>query len=165
MGQAKAAVDRATEARDHLRPDELDSLGGLCTFTRPRQLYYAADALARAGPAEAEHTERMANEALDAYSVAPAQDRAFGDEAGTRCALAIARVQRGQFDGAAEAVAPVLDLPPAQRIHGIVTSVDHVNTALQQIERPGRTATELLDAIQAFSSERLALPPGTQQSR
>lgn len=156
--EAHAAVDRATEARNQVQPDELDELGGLCTFTRPRQLYYAADALAWAD-SEADHTERLALEALDAYAVAPAQDRAFGDEAGTRCALALARVQRGQIDGAAEAIAPVLDLPPAQRIHGIVTSVDHVNTALRQIEQPGRSATDLLDAIQAFSSERLALPP------
>jgi hypothetical protein len=156
--EAHAAVERAADTRDQVQPDELDDLGGLCTFSRPRQLYYAADALAWAA-SEADHTERLAVEALDAYAVAPAQDRAFGDEAGTRCALALARVQRGQLDGAAEAIAPVLDLPPAQRIHGIVTSVDHVNVALRQIEQPGRTATDLLDAMQAFTSDPLTLPP------
>jgi hypothetical protein len=159
--EAHAAVDRATEARNQVQPDELDALGGLYWFSRPRQLYFAADTLAWAD-SEADHTERLALEALDAYAVAPAQDRAFGDEAGTRCALALARVQRAQIDGAAEAIAPVLDLPPAQRIHGIVTSVEHVNTALRQIEQPSRSATDLMDAIQAFSFERLALPPADQ---
>jgi tetratricopeptide (TPR) repeat protein len=159
--EAHAALGRAADARERVAPDELDALGGLCWFSRSRQLYFAADTLAWADH-EADHTERLALEALDAYAVAPAQDRAFGDEAGTRCALALARVQRGQIDGAAEAIAPVLDLPPAQRIHGIVTSVDHVNTALRQIGQPGRTATDLLDAIQAFSCERLALPPADQ---
>jgi hypothetical protein len=156
--EAHAAVDRATEARDLVQPDELDALGGLYWFSRPRQLYFAADALAWVD-SEADRTEHLAVEALNAYAVAPAQDRAFGDEAGTRCALALARVQRGQLDGAAEAIAPVLDLPPAQRIHGIVISVDRVNAALRQVEHPGRTAAYLLDTMQAFASDRLALPP------
>lgn len=156
--EAHAAVDRATEARDQVQPDELDELGGLCTFNRPRQLYYAADALSWAS-SEADHTERLAMEALDAYAVAPAQDRAFGDEAGTRCALALARVQRRQIDGAAEAMAPVLELPPAQRIHGIMTSVEHVDTALRALNQPERSAADLMDSIQTFSSQRLALPP------
>ncbi|MGH3754574.1 MAG: hypothetical protein ACRDRP_18115 [Pseudonocardiaceae bacterium] len=129
--EAHAALDRATEAREHLQPDELDTLGGLCTFSRPRQLYYAADALAWGGETEANHTQRLALEALDAYAGAPGQDRAFGDESGARCALALARVFLGEIDGAADALAPVLELPPPKRIHGIVTSVEQVRTALR----------------------------------
>jgi hypothetical protein len=155
---AHAAVDRATEARERAAADELDELGGICTFPMPRQLYYAADALAWAGQAEAGRTERLATDALSAYERAPASDRAFGDEAGTRCALGVARISRGEIDGAAEAVAPVLELPPAQRIHGIVTSVEHVHTALARIESPGRQALELADALHTFATERLALP-------
>ena len=45
LDDARAALARAADARDRVQPDELDSLGGLCTFSRPRQLYYAADAL------------------------------------------------------------------------------------------------------------------------
>lgn len=154
---AHAALDRATETRERLQPDELDTLGGLCTFSRPRQLYYAADALAWGGEAEANHTERLALEALDTYSGAPDQDRAFGDEAGARSALAVARVLLREIDGAAEALAPVLELPPPQRIHGIVTSVEHVRTALGAMTDPGRDAIELAGAIEGFTSERLAL--------
>ncbi|HKR52105.1 MAG TPA: hypothetical protein VJT72_21495 [Pseudonocardiaceae bacterium] len=157
LDDAHAALTRATEARDQVEPDELDSLGGLCTFSRPRQLYYAADALAWGGESEANYTERLALEALDAYAGALDQDRAFGDEAGTCSALAVARVLRREIDGAAEALAPVLELPPPKRIHGIVISVEHVRTALAIIENPGREATELAGAIEGFTSQRLAL--------
>jgi hypothetical protein len=158
LEDAHTALARAAEARDRMQPDELDSLGGLFTFSQPRQLYFAADALAWGGETEANHTEQLALEALDAYANAPAQDRAFGDESGTRSALAVARVLLRQIDGAAEALAPVLELPPPKRIHGIVTSVEHVRTALRAVEDPGRDAVELAGAIEGFTSERLALP-------
>lgn len=157
LEDAHNALVRATEARDRVQPDELDSLGGLCTFSRPRQLYYAADALVWGGETEANHTERLALEALDAYADAPDEDRAFGDESGTRSALAVARVLLREIDGAAEALAPVLELPPPKRIHGIVTSVEHVRSALRAVEDPGRDATDLAVAIEGFTSERLAL--------
>ncbi|MGH3874488.1 MAG: hypothetical protein ACRDSR_23795 [Pseudonocardiaceae bacterium] len=155
---AHAALDRATEARERLHPDELDTLGGLCTFSRPRQLYYAADALAWGGAAEVSHTERLASAALDAYAEAPDQDRAFGDESGARCALAVARILRREIDGAAEALAPVLELPPPKRIHGIVTSVEQVRTALHAVPDPSREVTELAGALEGFTAERLGLP-------
>ncbi len=158
LDDAHVALARAADARDRVQPDELDSLGGLCTFSQPRQLYYAADALSWGGQAEATRTEQLASDALDAYARAPAQDRAFGGVAGTRSALAVARVFRGEIDGAAEALAPVLELPVAQRIHGIVTSVEHVRTALRSVENPGREVTELAGAIEGWTAERLTLP-------
>ncbi len=39
---AREAIERAERAWDQVRPDDL---GGIATFGRPRQLYYAADAL------------------------------------------------------------------------------------------------------------------------
>lgn len=157
IDESNAAIGRATEAREHVLPDELDHLGGLCTFNRPKQLYYAADSMAWAGREEAEHTERLAIEALDAYGHAPARNRAFSDEAGTRCALAIARLARGEVEGAVDAMTPVLELPPAQRIHGIVVSVERVQRQLASIESGGRRATDLAEATQSFTAQRLAL--------
>lgn len=158
LDDAHAALNRATEARDHTEPDELDQLGGLCTFNRPRQLYYAADAMALAGQAEARTTERLALEALDAYADAPDDDRAFGDEAGTRCSLAVARVLNGQVDGAAEAMEPVLALPPDKRINGVIVSVEHVRTALRTLARGDAESTALDASIEGFTAERMALP-------
>ena len=154
---ARDAVDRATEAREQVQRDDLDELGGFCTFNRPRQLYYAAEALSWAGPDFAEQTERFALEALEAYEVAPDGDRAFGDEAGTRCALAIARINKSQFDGAAEAMTEVLALPVAQRTHGVVTAVEHVENRLAGRGADGRAVDELGDSMRSFASQRLAL--------
>ncbi|MGH3856597.1 MAG: hypothetical protein ACRDR6_24555 [Pseudonocardiaceae bacterium] len=33
---AHVALARAADARDRVQPDELESLGGVCTFSRPR---------------------------------------------------------------------------------------------------------------------------------
>ena len=158
LDEAHAAINQASELRERVQLDELDELGGLCTFSRPRQLYYAADALAWGGRPEAPHTERVAIEALNAYEVAPAAERAFGDEAGTRCDLAVARVFVGEIDGATEAVRPVLELPPAQRIHGIVSSTEHVLRALLRVESPGPGVADLRGAVENFAATRLALP-------
>ena len=114
LEDAHAALARATEARDRVELDELDSFGGVCVFSRPRQLYLAADALAWGGEAEANHTERLALEALDAYAGTPVEDRAFGTEAGARSALAVARVLLREIDGAVEALTPVFELPTAR---------------------------------------------------
>lgn len=155
---ARSALNRASDAREQVQFDELDQLGGLCTFSRPRQLYYAADTLTWGGATEAAHAERLALDALDAYESAPDAERAFGDEAGTRCDLAVARVARGELDGATEAMAPVLELSTDLRIHGVMTSVDRVHQALNALDAPSRGAVELSTAIEGFSSNRLALP-------
>ena len=156
--EAETAIDIASAARDLVQHDELDDLGGLCTFSRPRQLYYAADALAWCGPDRAEQAELLALEALDAYEQAPATVRAFGDEAGVRCALATARISRGEIDGANEAMEAVLALPPSQRIHGITTSVQNVRLSLGRGANQGRESVELDEAMRLFCDDKLALP-------
>jgi hypothetical protein len=90
--------------------------------------------------------------------MAPAQDRSFGSVPITRSVLALARVYQGQVDGAAEALAPVLDLPPSQRIHQIVISVERVRTALSASTAPGRDAIDLAGAIEGWTAERLTQP-------
>ncbi|HKR49081.1 MAG TPA: hypothetical protein VJT72_05775 [Pseudonocardiaceae bacterium] len=155
LDEAHTALARGTDARDRAEPDELDSLGGLCSFSQPRQLGYAAVAFSWGGRAEANHTERLALNTLDAYATAPAQDRNFADVPTIRGVLALARVYQGQIDGAAEALAPVLNLPSSQRIHGIVTSVERVRIALNALQDPGRDAIKLAGVIEAFTSERL----------
>ncbi|MGH3865300.1 MAG: hypothetical protein ACRDQ4_04015 [Pseudonocardiaceae bacterium] len=154
--EAHTALARATDLRDQVQPDELDSLGGMCTFSRPRQLYYAAEALSWGGRPEATRAERLALDTLDAYATAPAHDRSYGHEASTRIVLATARISHGEVDGAAEALAPVLELPPAQRIHSIVTEMERVRTTLSALHDPGRDTIELAGAIDAFTSQRLA---------
>jgi hypothetical protein len=128
---ATLALERAEEAWDDVSFDDLDELGGICRFGRARQLYYAADALAWL-PGSAADTERWARLAIDAYSDETDPDWAFGDQAGSQAAMAISRIASGDLEGAAEAIAPVLELPAERRINGIVHSARRVHQALRR---------------------------------
>ncbi|MBT8226023.1 MAG: XRE family transcriptional regulator [Dactylosporangium sp.] len=146
--RTRAAIERAEHAWDTVHSDDLDELGGICTFSRPRQLYYAADALVWL-PAEASHAERYSTAAVEAYGDTADPDWAFGDQAGSHTALAIARVAHGEFDGAAEALAPVLALPAEQRINGIVASARRVHQVLSRA--PGAAGvSDLREEIEVF---------------
>jgi hypothetical protein len=162
LGDADAtrtAIERADDARERVRPDELDELGGLLTFTRPRQLYYTADATVWL-PDDAERAERDATEAVTAYEAAEPHERSFGDEAGARTDLALARIARGELDGAREAVAPVLDLPADQRINGVVTSALRVHAALRNpAYGTSPVAKEVQGEIEAFCQTPAAALP------
>lgn len=150
--QTAAAIQRSEEAAERVRPDELDNLGGICTFGRARQLYYAADAFAWLAD-ENESAERYGSDAVTAYSARP-PEYAFGDEAGSQSDLAIARIngQRPDVEGAAEALAPVLDLPPSQRINGIVNSTVRVSGAIRRSRAAGTPAADQLqEQIEMFA--------------
>lgn len=151
--KARNAIGKAELAWDALSIDDLDELGGLCTFSRSRQLYYAADALAWL-PAEAEEAERYSRAAVDAYTDPTRPDWAFGDQAGSQANLAIARIARGELEGAAEALAPVLDLPSSQRINGIIASAQRVHRALTQ-STVSTAAGELQEQIERFTQPAL----------
>jgi hypothetical protein len=157
--EARAAIERAEDARDHVTMDELDELGGLCSFSVPRQLYYAADALAWL-PSEADATALYATQAIEAYSDHEHPDWAFGDQAGSRTDLAIARVVQGEIEGAAESLAPVLDLPVPQRINGVMHSVRRVRDALRNSpDVAAPEVREVQDQIEMFArTPAMALP-------
>ena len=157
MELANAPITAAENALAHVEPDEVDELGGICTFTRPRTLYYAADALAWL-PGEAERAESYSTQAVDAYSDRSDPAWAFGDEAGAHADLAIARIAGRDLDGASEALTPVLELVPEQRINGVVHSVQRVH---QAVTRSGLAADarDLIDHIEDFTHTPLkALP-------
>ncbi|MCW2643194.1 MAG: hypothetical protein JWP76_5500, partial [Dactylosporangium sp.] len=65
--RAMAAIRAAEVAWERVEPDEVDELGGICTFNQPRTLYYAADALAWL-PTEADNAESYSARAVDTYS-------------------------------------------------------------------------------------------------
>ncbi|WP_018681160.1 hypothetical protein [Actinokineospora enzanensis] len=157
---ARAALHRASAAQEDVRSDEVDELGGLCSFGRPQQLYYAADALAWAGQSTSAETERYAVDALAALDTAgPTAKGGFGNTEGARCDLAIARLASGELEGAAEALVPVLALPRERRQQGILRSVERVRSVLREqpsaTSQPGR---ELDESMEVFMSHRLALP-------
>jgi hypothetical protein len=155
--KARAAIERAEAAWDTAEFDDLDLLGGMCTFGRSRQLYYAADALALL-PDQADEAERYSLQALDAYADVTAADWSFSDQAGSFADLAVARITKGEIEGAADAIGPVLDLPAEQRINGIVASAQRVHAALAK-SSDSTAATDLQLEIEAFTRMPLAALP------
>lgn len=148
--ESRAAVERAQDAREHVIPDELDELGGSLTFTRPRQLYYTADATAWL-PGEEERAEREAAEAVDAYEHAEPAEQSNADMAVTRADLALARTRRGELDGARTALRPVLDLSPERRLSGIIAITHRVHAALRDARYRGAAAArEAQEEIESF---------------
>ena len=156
---ARDAVARADAARDRVVLDDLDQLGGLLSFVRVRQLYYAAEAMVLVTD-EPERAERMASDAVAAFEQAGPSDWAFGDEAGARSGLALARARRGELEGAGQALRPVFDLPAEQRIHGIVTSALRVHEVLRDPTFAGSPgARELQEEIEAFCQTPVSALP------
>jgi hypothetical protein len=146
--EARAALERGERAWDSVRPDEMDELGGICTFSRPRQLYYAAETLVWL-PSEAEAAGRYSTDAVDAYRDTSRPDWSFVMLACSRSDLAIARVLQAELEGAVEAVRPVLELPPEQRTNGIVISVERVHQALTRsvLAADGRDLQERIETF------------------
>ncbi len=128
---SRDAIERAGNMREHVIADDLDNVGGMCYFSRPRELYYAADASASLPSADDKEligtAISHATEAVAAYENALPDERSFSGEAGSRTDLAMALIRAGEIEGASEAVQPVLALPLSLRIHGIVTSVTNVH--------------------------------------
>jgi tetratricopeptide (TPR) repeat protein len=149
-----AALARAREARDRADGDDLDQYGGIMTFPRPRQLYYTAEAATLLGD-DLRQAQAASQEAVSAYQEAAPEEWAFGDQAGAHTNLAITLISQQDLDGAAEAVRPVLDLPPEQRCHGIVVSANRVHSALRT-HGDAKAARRVIEEIEAFARTRVA---------
>jgi hypothetical protein len=155
------ALQRAEDAWSLVHPDDLDALGGICTFGRSRQLYYAAEGLAQV-PSEAADAEQYASQAVEAYSDHDNPEWAFGDASGAHTDLAITRVTQGEIEGARDALAPVLELPADRRINGIIASVKHVHQAIRRSDRRADAdARDLQEEIESFT--RVPMQALTQQ--
>jgi hypothetical protein len=97
LGHGEHALDkieRAEEAWRQVRPDELDEMGGIATFSRARQLHFTAGALTWL-PDASSTAEDYACQAVEAYSDPSNPDWSFGGAAGSRAVLAVTRVRRG----------------------------------------------------------------------
>ncbi|MFH8439354.1 hypothetical protein ACH4A3_29535 [Streptomyces sp. NPDC018007] len=153
---AAAAVDQAARQREAVQPDDLDELGGLLTFPVEKQLYYRVETDVLLGQTTA-GTVPDAERAVEAFTDPTAPHWAFGDEAGSRCNLAVLRLHADELDGAADALRPVLDLPRAQRNRGIVISAQRVHHALPR--SPARSALLARDLGEELTQFSPATPP------
>ncbi|MGH4020888.1 MAG: hypothetical protein ACRDT0_17010, partial [Pseudonocardiaceae bacterium] len=152
LGNAEAArdaIERADRARDDVRPDELDELGGLATFDRPRQLFYAADALSWL-TAETAAADDYARQAIAAYPELTHPECDYSGASVSRANLALVRIERGEVEGAADALAPVFELPVDKRINGIIHSLNRVHRALNNMSSSA-PAGELQEHIEDYT--------------
>jgi hypothetical protein len=151
--RAYELVQHAERMRDQVRPDELDELGGVCTFDRSRQLYVVGDALAWL-PRRAKLCRRYCEEAVAAYQDTTAPNWSFAFQAGSCATLAIARIGMGELDGAAEAMTRVFELAAAQRINLVVKSVRRLHSVLSNSPLAGNHP-ELTEKIRVFADSQL----------
>ncbi|MFF0224738.1 hypothetical protein [Streptomyces sp. NPDC004629] len=150
----QAAADR----REGVVHDDLDQLGGLFTYAPEKQLYYAVESEALLGHGDAQ-LAAQAEQAVLGFSDPNSPNWAFGDLAGSQCDLALIRLFSGDIEGTADAIRPVLNLPPSHRNNGIVVSALRVRRAL--MAGPARTAVvarDLRAEIESFPASRPALP-------
>ena len=153
----RAAGDRAGRLRERTVPDDMDSLGGLLNFRPEKQLYYAVESHVLLGHGDA-RTAHRAEQAVEVFSDPDAPHWAFGDQAGAHCNLALIRLHAGDLDGAADAVRPVLDLPPRQRNRGIVVSAQRVQALLsRETVRTAAVARDLREEIALYTPNRPGL--------
>ncbi|MFF7802979.1 hypothetical protein [Streptomyces olivaceus] len=156
----RIANEMAASRREQVVHDDLDELGGLFTYAPEKQLYYAVEAQALLGHGNA-RLVAQAEEAVHGFSDPTAPNWAFGDLAGAQCDLALVRLFSGDVDGACAAIRPVLDLPASHRNNGIIVSAWRVRQALMGgSTRTSVAARDLRAEIEAFPTNRRALPPG-----
>jgi len=146
---ANEALDLAEHEREHLRSH--DSAGGLFEFSRAKQHYYAGSSLMWLPEhADAERAAREAALAVSIWEHEPPETRSLDDEALAHVYEATARVQLGDLDGAASAVAPILALPPERQISWIVKRLDGLADKLDdQVYARSHDARELRDQLRA----------------
>ncbi|MCC3311400.1 MULTISPECIES: helix-turn-helix domain-containing protein [Nocardia] len=148
---ARAAASRAEEAADRVASDEVSAFGGVMTFPRAKAAYYLGRAFCRLG--DHPQTERWATEAIASYSGGPAQQRSYGDESLARVDLCISRLGVGELEGAAEIIAPVLELSAEQRIAPIMEGMRSITATLQAHRHSDAPAAkDLAAAITAYTA-------------
>lgn len=156
VGQAEAAqkaIARSIEAAEVASTDELTVIGGVLRFPPSKMAYYLGSTHRLLGTFE--YAQRWALNAISAYECGPPTDRSYGDEALARADVAIARIDSGELDGAAEILAPVLELPSDQRIQPITGGLHAVARALARTQyATDKLTIELNEEITMLTASR-----------
>ncbi|HUZ23179.1 MAG TPA: helix-turn-helix transcriptional regulator [Streptosporangiaceae bacterium] len=155
---ARRAITAATEARDREHQDEMLELGGEFVFSRATLHYYAGSIVVEIPGAAADAVTEL-ERATELYAAGPepGEDHSRHCEMFARTDLATARLRAGSLDAAVVALAPVLSLPPGQRISGLPPRFGRVRTELASARYQGSAGAVALDEqIEVFLSETVA---------
>jgi hypothetical protein len=149
------AVELAHAAHEDDHHDDLTEIGGEFALSRATTHAKAGGALAEALGAEHEAAVELEG-AISLYDqiAAPGEEHWFGGKAMAGADLAIVRLRSGAMDGAVTALAPVLALPPTQRVTPLTTRLARVREELAApVFRGSSRARDLGDQIEEFGRE------------
>lgn len=159
---ALAALSTADRLRERLTEgDELP--GGMMAFPVEKQLFYASSThLWLAGSQHLSDAEDRAGEAVEIYQSAPVEQQRLGEMSLARMDLAIARLGRGDIDGAATQVHAVLGVSARRRTESVDRRMGHFSRQLALHPGAGSPiAIGLREVIIAHQERAPAqLPPG-----
>ena len=156
---ARQAISAAHEARARDHRDELLELGGEFSVSLATHHYFAGAALSEISGAEADAAAEI-EQAVTLYEAGPGpgEQHYFGTRALASIDLAAVRLRAGALDAAADAVAPVLSLPPAQRISSLNSRMRLVRTELAAaVYRGSGQARDLDQRIEEFGRDSVTV--------
>lgn len=156
--EALSALAHAEDARVAMSGN--DDIGGIFSCQPARQENYAAAVQLRVGrPTDALRSADNALALLSAQSV-----RAYGTEAQIHISRAAAHIAADEAEGALEALAPVLALPPDHRLAPVTSRLAELSSGISQPSAGGTAAVGLRQSIEAYcvnaAPRHLALSPG-----
>lgn len=150
----QAALEQASRLRER---SGMDPIGGVFGFPQAKQHLYAASA--QVWLCEPDAAEQEATASLLCYQD-PANTHSYGDEAGARLDLVVARLQGGRLDGAVDALRPVLDLPPHLRVASVNVRCARVLHLLRGRFGDAPIGRAAIDEVTAYR-ESILLPRAT----
>ena len=149
---ATATLNAAEQAREHIaRPD---SLGGLFEFSETKQRYYSGSSLIWLdGDDNSRRAEQEARAAITSWQAMPPEYRSLDDERLSHIYAATALVKRGEVEGAAEMMQPILALPRQSLISWMKNRSGRVASILSEPRfRGSAAAADLREAIDALNA-------------
>ncbi|MFF9349483.1 hypothetical protein [Streptomyces sp. NPDC014734] len=159
---ALGALATADRLRERLtNADELP--GGMMAFPLEKQLFYASSThLWLAGPQHLSDAEARADESVEMFEAAPPERRRLGEMSLARMDLAMARLGRGDLDGAADQIQEVLAISAQRRTESVDRRVGHFGRQLALHSGAGSpVAVGMRESIIAHQERTIAeLPPG-----
>ncbi|MGW2027882.1 DNA-binding protein [Streptomyces decoyicus] len=158
---ARRALDVTRQDGSGLTDDLHDAVGGEFGFSAERLAMSNASTCLLIG--DAEGAEAAAKQSLEFAAARPAAGRAVKVVGGAAADLAMARLLRGDLDGAIAAMMPVWDIPRGQRSPGILARTTRVRRALAAAPyRAAPQAIEVAERIEDFTrvSDTHLLGPG-----
>jgi transcriptional regulator with XRE-family HTH domain len=151
---AQRAITTAHQARERDYSDDLLEIGGEFRLSWASHHSLAGSALIEIPGAERDAAAELEQATQLYQSGEPGEVFRYTLEARARIDLGTARLRAGALDAAAEAVEPVLSLPPAKRTLELPQRMNAVRAELAQpIFRGSAQARELDERIEEFGSE------------